>query len=193
MNREPDLLIVNDEDEIMGLESKDAVHDRILPHRAVWSFVYSPVGDVWLFQKRRPEKKISPGLWDLSSAGHVEAGDRGEICYANAIRREFGEELGLVLDLLPRHELRRAVDRGGPFPEPLGADLGYSREYTLSEKEHVHHYLIIYDGPVAISPGSEPMALGWWKTPYANARITDFDRVTSSCLVTFKKCLDFLT
>lgn len=48
-----------------------------------------------LIQKRVPEKKLWPGLWDVSAAGGVSA---GETCRTSA-EREVEEELGIHLDL----------------------------------------------------------------------------------------------
>jgi isopentenyldiphosphate isomerase len=44
-----------------------------------------------LLQKRARIKESFPGLWDISAAGHITAGDSS----ASAARRELAEELGI--------------------------------------------------------------------------------------------------
>ena len=57
---------------------------------------------IWLFtkdkkivlQKRALTKKVFPGLWDISVAGHIAAGET----ISKAAKREVFEEIGLELD-----------------------------------------------------------------------------------------------
>lgn len=57
---------------------------------------------IWLFtsnrkillQKRALTKKVFPGLWDISVAGHIAAGES----ILSAAKREVFEEIGLQLD-----------------------------------------------------------------------------------------------
>ena len=57
---------------------------------------------IWLFtsdekillQKRAMTKKVFPGLWDISVAGHIGAGET----VLSSARREVLEEIGLALD-----------------------------------------------------------------------------------------------
>ncbi len=57
---------------------------------------------VWVFtanhkivlQKRAMTKKVLPGLWDISAAGHIGAGES----VITAAKREVSEELGLQLE-----------------------------------------------------------------------------------------------
>lgn len=52
-------------------------------------------GDRMLIQKRSGSKRIHPGLWDMSSAGQVDAGEDGH----EGATREIREELGLSIDV----------------------------------------------------------------------------------------------
>lgn len=47
-----------------------------------------------LLQKRSEQKDSFPGCYDISSAGHIKAGDD----YLNSAIRELKEELGIVVD-----------------------------------------------------------------------------------------------
>jgi len=62
-------------------------------HRAAHVWIVAPDGRI-LLQRRSLKKDNNPGLWDVSAAGHVSA---GETAIETAIR-ETREELGLALD-----------------------------------------------------------------------------------------------
>lgn len=62
-------------------------------HRAAHVWIVTPDGRL-LLQRRSLRKENYPGLWDVSAAGHVSAGERAIDC---AVRETF-EELGLRID-----------------------------------------------------------------------------------------------
>jgi len=61
-------------------------------HRAVHVWIVQPDGRV-LVQKRALVKENNPGLWDVSAAGHISAGET----QIDAAIRETREELGLEI------------------------------------------------------------------------------------------------
>ena len=82
--------VVNERDEVVGRETRRVVHATGLWHRAVHVLVFDAAGRVFL-QKRSMTKDLSPGLWDSSCSGHLNAGED----YDSAAVRELGEELGV--------------------------------------------------------------------------------------------------
>ncbi|KAI9070830.1 hypothetical protein K1719_047207 [Acacia pycnantha] len=62
-------------------------------HRAVHVWIFAESTQELLLQRRADCKDSWPGLWDISSAGHITAGDSSLI----SARRELEEELGLTL------------------------------------------------------------------------------------------------
>lgn len=62
-------------------------------HRAAHIWVINSKGEL-LIQKRTITKDSFPGLWDVSSGGHILAGES----IREAMMREAGEELGLNLE-----------------------------------------------------------------------------------------------
>ncbi|XP_057538626.1 nudix hydrolase 3 [Amaranthus tricolor] len=62
-------------------------------HRAVHVWIYSESTHELLLQKRADCKDSWPGQWDISSAGHISAGDSSLV----TARRELQEELGVDL------------------------------------------------------------------------------------------------
>jgi isopentenyl-diphosphate delta-isomerase len=69
---------------------KREAHAKGLWHRAVHIWIYNSKGEVFL-QKRAKSKIFLPGLWDVSAAGHVSAGQT----YDETAVREIQEELGV--------------------------------------------------------------------------------------------------
>src|SRR5438477_9406801 len=82
--------VVNDRDEVVGRPTRREVHARGLLHRAVHVLVFDANGRIFL-QKRSMKKDMSPGLWDSSCSGHLDAGED----YDAAATRELGEEIGV--------------------------------------------------------------------------------------------------
>ena len=73
-----------------NVASRKECHEKGFWHRAVIMFVINKEGKV-LLQKRSANKKMWPNLWDITSGGHVLA---GELSY-QAVIREAREELNL--------------------------------------------------------------------------------------------------
>jgi isopentenyldiphosphate isomerase len=69
---------------------KSQVHERELWHASVFIWIYNLKGEV-LIQKRSPDKRAFPDVWDVSAAGHMKAGEEP----LEAAIREVNEEVGL--------------------------------------------------------------------------------------------------
>jgi isopentenyldiphosphate isomerase len=115
--------IVNEDDEVVGRDTRANVHARHEIHRGVHVFVINAAGEL-LLQLRSATNTNYPGHWDASVGGQVVAGET----YLAAARRELREELGCRADTLelvgkynsysPRQREKRAlfVHRDdGPF------------------------------------------------------------------------------
>jgi len=104
--------VVNERDEVIGRETRRVVHATGLWHRAVHVLVFNRAGQVFL-QKRSMKKDLSPGLWDSSCSGHVDAGED----YDTAAVRELGEEIGVRVTSVPERWFRidACVETGWEF------------------------------------------------------------------------------
>jgi isopentenyldiphosphate isomerase len=82
--------IVDDNDSPIGEATINEAYDKNLLHRVVYIIVEDHEGRI-LLQKRGPAVRSYPNRWDISSAGHVDAGES----YEAAAKREMGEEIGV--------------------------------------------------------------------------------------------------
>ena len=71
---------------------KSEAHRLGLYHATIHVWLYTTDGQI-LLQKRVDHKDTFPGLWDISVAGHIGAGESKK----NAAIREIKEELGLSI------------------------------------------------------------------------------------------------
>ncbi|WPY00845.1 Isopentenyl-diphosphate Delta-isomerase [Candidatus Trichorickettsia mobilis] len=90
------VVLVNDQDEVLGTVDKLAVHDLNTPlHRGVSVFIFNSKRQL-LLQRRHPSKKTWPNFWSNSFCGHPQLDET----YEQAAFRHAQFELGLKLDEL---------------------------------------------------------------------------------------------
>lgn len=133
--------VVNDHDEVIGQATRGEVHARRLFHRAVHVLVFGADGRLFLQQRSRL-KDTSPGLWNSSCSGHLDAGED----YDAAAVRELREEIGLAVT--PDTRLERLV-KLAPCRET-----GW--EFAWIYRAHG-------DGPFTLHPAE--VEAGAWLTP----------------------------
>ncbi len=78
------VVVVNENDEVIGAASRDEAHRIGIPHRIAVVYVENPKGEI-LVQVRMS------GKLDHSSAGHLAVGES----YIDGAKRELKEELGI--------------------------------------------------------------------------------------------------
>ena len=87
------VVLVNEDDEQIGVEEKLAAHKKGLLHRAFSVFITNDNGEM-LLQKRAASKYHSPNLWTNACCSHPGPDESLPI----AIQRRLLEELNLHLD-----------------------------------------------------------------------------------------------
>ena len=128
--------VVDESDRVIRQAPRRLVHANGWLHRAVHVLVFNKAGQLFL-QKRSMTKDTSPGLWDSSSSGHLDAGED----YDQAASRELAEEIGLKPKDPPKRWIRIEAC------EETGA-------------EFVWVYRVVSEGPFILCP--EEIERGEW-------------------------------
>ena len=92
--KEEQVILVNENDEQIGLMPKLEAHEKALLHRAFSVLVFNDNNELML-QQRALHKYHSPGLWTNTCCSHQRAGEQN----IEAGKRRLQEEMGFVTDL----------------------------------------------------------------------------------------------
>lgn len=129
--KEENVILVNENDEQIGLMPKMEAHEKALLHRAFSVFVFNKKNELML-QQRALVKYHSPGLWTNTCCSHQREGETN----IQAGRRRLKEEMGFVV------ELQESIS----FIYKVPFDNG------LTEHEYDHILIGKYDGHPKINP-----------------------------------------
>ncbi|MAN26514.1 MULTISPECIES: isopentenyl-diphosphate Delta-isomerase [Mesonia] len=135
---EEKVILVNENDEQIGLMEKIEAHEKALLHRAFSVFVYNDKGEVML-QQRALSKYHSPGLWTNTCCSHQREGESN----VDAGKRRLMEEMGFTTDL----EESISFIYKAPFDNGLS--------------EHEYDYILI--GKYNDQPNLNPDEVAAWK------------------------------
>lgn len=92
--REEQVILVNENDEQIGLMPKMEAHEKAVLHRAFSVFVFNDKNELML-QQRALDKYHSPGLWTNTCCSHQRDGETN----IQAGKRRLQEEMGFVTEL----------------------------------------------------------------------------------------------
>lgn len=92
--KEENVILVNENDEQIGLMPKTEAHKKAVLHRAFSIFVMNDKGETML-QQRAAHKYHSPLLWTNTCCSHQREGETN----IDAGRRRLKEEMGFVTEL----------------------------------------------------------------------------------------------
>jgi 8-oxo-dGTP pyrophosphatase MutT (NUDIX family) len=84
------VVIVDDENRVVGSASRSEMRRLRLPHRSTYILVFNSRGELFV-QKRTLTKDIFPGYFDVAAGGVVLQGES----YEEGAARELAEELGI--------------------------------------------------------------------------------------------------
>lgn len=88
------VVLVDEQDQQLGLMPKMEAHEKAVLHRAFSVFVFNDKGELML-QQRAEEKYHSPLLWTNTCCSHQRDGETS----LEAGKRRLQEEMGFVCDL----------------------------------------------------------------------------------------------
>ncbi len=92
--KEEHVILVNEQDEVLGTMAKMEAHEKAILHRAFSVFVMNKNGETML-QRRAAHKYHSPLLWTNTCCSHQRSGESN----LEAGKRRLQEEMGFVTDL----------------------------------------------------------------------------------------------
>ncbi|KQT18379.1 isopentenyl-diphosphate delta-isomerase [Chryseobacterium sp. Leaf404] len=102
------VVLVNSEDNVLGLMEKQQAHINGLLHRAFSVFLFNDKGEM-LLQKRAEGKYHSPKQWTNAVCSHP----RIDETYLEGAERRLSEELGIKTDLSEKFHFIYKADVGG--------------------------------------------------------------------------------
>ncbi|CAG0909873.1 unnamed protein product [Cyprideis torosa] len=115
-NREEQVVLVNEEDQVLDLMGKQEAHEKGLLHRAISIIVFNSKGNM-LVQQRSDAKYHWAGIWSNTVCTHP----RNDESYADAAQRRLFEELGFNTPLTEQFSfIYKATDeQSGKYDGPI--------------------------------------------------------------------------
>lgn len=129
--QETQLVLVNEQDEPMGLMEKMEAHRKGLLHRAFSVFVFNKDGEM-LLQRRALHKYHSGGLWTNTCCSHPYPGEGNKEAAIRRLQEEMGFDVELeeIFDFIYKKEL----------------------DNELTEHEFDHVFVGHFDGAIVPNP-----------------------------------------
>lgn len=132
------VILVNENDEQIGLMEKIEAHEKALLHRAFSVFVFNDKNEL-MIQQRAHSKYHSPGLWTNTCCSHQREGE-GNI---EAGKRRLQEEMGFTT----------------PLKETISFIYKAPFDNGLTEHEYDHILIGYFEG----EPNLNPEEVAAWK------------------------------
>ena len=135
------LILVDEQDNIIGYESKDICHNGAgILHRAFSLFIFNSKNEL-LLQQRDAGKRLWGGFWSNTCCSHPRKGESYEV----ATVRRLQEELGLKTDLkfLFKFQYQAAFGDQGSENEICSVYIGRSDEAPVANETEISDWKYI--------------------------------------------------
>jgi len=134
---EEQVILVNENDEKIGLMPKQEAHEKALLHRAFSVFIFNDNKELML-QQRAFNKYHSPKLWTNTCCSHQRDGEAS----IEAGKRRLQEEMGFVTDLEDTISFiyKAPFDNGLTEHELDHILVGYYNETPIINKDEVENW-----------------------------------------------------
>ncbi|MDB5203143.1 MAG: isopentenyl-diphosphate delta-isomerase [Ferruginibacter sp.] len=165
------VILVNGQDEPIGVMDKQEAHEKAFLHRAFSIFIFNDAGEM-LMQQRAEGKYHSPGLWTNACCSHPAPGEET----IDAAHRRLREELGFdtPLDYCFSFTYKAVFDNG------------------LTEHEYDHVYTGKFQGEFSPDP-AEVQAHASYPTSWIENDLQEYpERYTEWFKIAFPKLLRFM-
>lgn len=133
MVKQENVILVDQEDKVLGIMEKMEAHRKGLLHRAFSIYLFNSKGQI-LLQKRAGSKYHSGGLWTNTCCSHP----RPEESIEDAARRRLKEEMGIETQLneICSFTYKVELDKGMTEHELLHVFTGsYEKEPQINPEE----------------------------------------------------------
>lgn len=165
MTTEEQIILVDENDNQIGLMEKMEAHKKGLLHRAFSVFIINGRGEM-MIQKRAASKYHCGGLWTNTCCSHPRNGEEVGAAASRRLREEMGFEC--PLSELFVFQYRAPFDNG------------------LTENEIDHVFVGKYDGPVSLNPEEADD----WKWISVDELKSDIQKNPNNYTVWFKIALE---
>ena len=131
------VILVNENDEQIGLMPKMEAHEKAVLHRAFSVFVFNNKNQL-LLQQRASHKYHSPNLWTNTCCSHQRSGETN----LEAGKRRLMEEMGFVCELTEKTSFiyKAPFDNGLTEHELDHIMVGYYNEDPVINPEEVGNF-----------------------------------------------------
>lgn len=135
--KEEQVILVNENDEQIGLMPKMEAHEKAVLHRAFSVFVFNDKNQLML-QQRAADKYHSPLLWTNTCCSHQRDGETN----LEAGKRRLQEEMGFVCDIEEKTSFiyKAPFDNGLTEHELDHVMVGYYNDNPVINREEVESF-----------------------------------------------------
>ncbi len=175
-----EVILVNEQDEQVGIMEKMEAHQKAVLHRAFSVFIFSNDGEM-LLQQRALNKYHSAGLWTNACCSHPKPGEGTQVAAERRLKEELGFETALqkIFQFTYKASFSNGLTEyefdhvyAGKYDGDIIPDTLEVSNYTYKTMEEIGENLEMYPQKyTAWFHIAFPKILEWWKDNIYNVSI----------------------